>query len=239
MSPVGRAGTHARHHRPGLGNVYGILYFVKKSGQKMKNHQEEEASKCHAQRISNIISLILLCGLSSIPAKDLTADEIIVVPPNPTFENIFVEVFGQKGCYFGVLPTNPKTSITGNDIAIEFTEPAPSSSACEPIITPWEASVPIGHLPPGDYKVVVTVKVDDGSSYELGRVSFTVRDRLSVGGSATAVRVKRVICENLTRKKKKKVMVPDNADSWDCEAAGLKVNPGDKVRQTLIGRAVR
>jgi hypothetical protein len=55
-----------------------------------------------------------------------------------------------------------------------------------------------------------------------------------VGGSVTGVTPRRVICINVTRKQT--VQIQDGATSWNCEAAGLVVNPGDKVIQSVFGR---
>lgn len=56
-----------------------------------------------------------------------------------------------------------------------------------------------------------------------------------VGGSVTDVTPSRVVCINVTRRQI--VQIQDGAKSWNCEAAGLVVNPGDKILQTILGRA--
>lgn len=56
-----------------------------------------------------------------------------------------------------------------------------------------------------------------------------------VGGSVTGVTPSRVVCINVTRKQT--VQIQDGATSWNCEAAGLIVNPGDKILQTVLGQA--
>lgn len=56
-----------------------------------------------------------------------------------------------------------------------------------------------------------------------------------VGGSVTGVTPTRVICRNLTTRKT--VILRDGTRSWDCEAAGLTVNPGDRIQQTVTGTA--
>jgi hypothetical protein len=57
-----------------------------------------------------------------------------------------------------------------------------------------------------------------------------------VGGSVTGVSPRRAICLNQTTGQR--VIIPLwGAVSWDCGAAGLVVNPGDTIRQTVIGTA--
>jgi hypothetical protein len=57
-----------------------------------------------------------------------------------------------------------------------------------------------------------------------------------VGGSVTGVSPRRVICLNRTTGQR--VTIPlGGATSWDCGAAGLVVNPGDTIRQTVVGTA--
>jgi len=57
-----------------------------------------------------------------------------------------------------------------------------------------------------------------------------------VGGSVTGVSLKRVVCRNVTTDQEL-VIELNGATSWDCTAAGLVVNPGDRIRQNLVGRA--
>jgi hypothetical protein len=57
----------------------------------------------------------------------------------------------------------------------------------------------------------------------------------NVGGSATGLIIEKVTCKS----KGKPVTITINgaSDSWDCEQAGLEVNPGDKVEMKIIGVA--
>jgi hypothetical protein len=57
-----------------------------------------------------------------------------------------------------------------------------------------------------------------------------------VGGSVSAIRPRKVDCLNLTTRQRVSIEL-GVVTSWDCEAAGLIVNPGDKILQTVIGRA--
>jgi hypothetical protein len=54
----------------------------------------------------------------------------------------------------------------------------------------------------------------------------------AVGGSAECVDVTRVICYNQTQRRS--VLAPPGP-AWDCEAAGLAVEPGDRVMQYVYG----
>lgn len=56
-----------------------------------------------------------------------------------------------------------------------------------------------------------------------------------VGGSVTGVNPRRVICRNLTTGQT--ITIQLNSASWDCETAGLGVNAGDRIQQTVTGRA--
>ena len=57
----------------------------------------------------------------------------------------------------------------------------------------------------------------------------------SVGGSVTGMSPStgKVTCRNVTTKKTVKITIPAGVGSWDCEEAGLVVNPGDKIKQTI------
>ena len=69
--------------------------------------------------------------------------------------------------------------------------------------------------------------VCDSGSVEFGAAP--------VGGSAFGHRVQRVTCVNVTTGQS--VTAPQSEGAWDCEAAGLVVSPGDRVRQNVVGAA--
>jgi hypothetical protein len=56
-----------------------------------------------------------------------------------------------------------------------------------------------------------------------------------VGGSVSGVSPLRVICLNVTTGQQ--VVIRNSATLWNCEAAGLIVNTGDIIRQTVRGTA--
>lgn len=66
-------------------------------------------------------------------------------------------------------------------------------------------------------------------------LTLTRMDELPVGGSVTGVSPQRVICQNVTTWQR--VVIRDGARSWNCQAAGLVVNQGDIIWQTVIGPA--
>ena len=57
-----------------------------------------------------------------------------------------------------------------------------------------------------------------------------------VGGTVTGVNLRRVTCRNVTTRKSVVIKLP-GAMAWDCEAAGLVVHPGDRIRIDVNGRA--
>ena len=58
-----------------------------------------------------------------------------------------------------------------------------------------------------------------------------------VGGSVTGMTPMGAICDNLTVPQSVIVPVPPGDTTWDCEAGGLSVSPGDLVRVIGIGTA--
>jgi hypothetical protein len=60
---------------------------------------------------------------------------------------------------------------------------------------------------------------------------------VGVGGSLTGMSVTKgkVICRNVTTKQTVKMSIPEGARSWNCEQTGLVVNPGDIIKQTIMG----
>jgi len=57
----------------------------------------------------------------------------------------------------------------------------------------------------------------------------------NVGGSVTRMgpTMGRVICRNVTTRETVKIKIPAGVRTWDCEQAGLVVNPGDKIKQLM------
>jgi hypothetical protein len=113
---------------------------------------------------------------------------------------------------------------TGSGVAQRFHVPSGATRLFLGLADAWDGSSVTG--PPGFYD-------DNGGSFT---VTFTlVSSRVPVGGSVTGVDPRRVTCTNLTTRQT--IVIGDRARSWDCEAAGLVVNPGDKIQQTITGRA--
>jgi len=89
-----------------------------------------------------------------------------------------------------------------------------------------------------DVKIRVTNEVAGGEgSHTLayaGAFAHSIQLVEGMGGCVTGTSVKKVICINITRGKR--VVIKDGANCWDCEAAGLKVKPGDKVIIKVKGK---
>ena len=57
----------------------------------------------------------------------------------------------------------------------------------------------------------------------------------TLGSSLSRIEPKRAICKNLTTKKKKAYKLK-GAVSWDCQAKGLAVAPGDEIKLIILGK---
>jgi hypothetical protein len=81
----------------------------------------------------------------------------------------------------------------------------------------------------------------DGLAAESGdRVLLRVTGKAAgsggVTGTVAGVDTAQVVCKNRTTGRKVKLSL-DGADSWNCKAAGLVVEAGDRIKLTLTGRA--
>jgi hypothetical protein len=79
--------------------------------------------------------------------------------------------------------------------------------------------------------------IDDVRIYNRSLSASEVQQLyIGVGGSLTGMRAAKgkVTCRNVTTKKTVKITLLEGARSWDCEQAGLLVNPGDTIKQTMI-----
>ena len=96
----------------------------------------------------------------------------------------------------------------------------------------------------------VSVPLPDNREWDCEEAGLTVSpgDRIrqrvigqadgtsNVGGAVTGVAARRVRCENLSRRRRVSIRL-NNEDTWDCEAAGLRVRVGDMIAQTVRGTA--
>lgn len=89
----------------------------------------------------------------------------------------------------------------------------------------------------GNYlaELVVTDSLNAASAPDS--VMITAYSRPTAGGSATAMTVTKVVCVNVSTGKRVKLLDQGPDSSWDCEAAGLLVNPGDSIRMNVFGQA--
>src|SRR5437762_3505589 len=104
---------------------------------------------------------------------------VSIDPPNPdptTPITIRVGGMWRDGC----VPANPQIAISNNDVNFVLTAPG---GICTGALTPFKAEGKIAALPPGVYRVRVTV-----SSVEIATLPFVVSDpnaKLSVAPNAS------------------------------------------------------
>ncbi len=170
----------------------------------------------------SIIGMMLVYGIS-ISSQ---AASVAIIPPNPTdHEAIITAVYGVWGD--SCVPENAQASFSENVIHVDF-PPIPDGTGCFLSFTTWGELMWLDHeLPEGAYDVIVT-----RGEVELGRHSFRVKNSPS---TSTSIKIQQVTCNNLTTGKKK--VIKNSSSSWNCEAAGLKVHPGDKIERILLGTA--
>jgi hypothetical protein len=193
-----------------------------------------------AQWRTGLLRTLLLLGFSvSAWARGINILDTVIVPPNPTYQKIFVALYGFRSGYYQVLEdpqvfVSESEKIISVDLAID---PVPTGMDCLDASLPWESIVPVGTLSPGNYEVTVNVREGNSPPSEDSRSAFTVYQvgTSGIGGLTTGMTPKRVICRNLSRHQKK--VIRDGAGSWDCKAQGLIINPGEKIKQTVIGVA--
>ena len=170
----------------------------------------------------SIIGMMLVYGIS-ISSQ---AASVAIIPPNPTdHEAIILGLYGVEGD--SCVPKNAVVSISENVIHAHF-QPISEGAICFDAFTPWGEMVWLDHeLSEGVYDVIVT-----RGEVELGRHSFRVKNPPS---TSTSIKIQQVTCKNLTTGEKK--IIKNSSSSWSCEAAGLQVQPGDKIERILLGTA--
>jgi hypothetical protein len=176
-----------------------------------------------------IVVASLLSPLS-VSAQEPGTAEIEVVPPHPTPDDaITIRLSGTwpDSC----TPHGAAVSRSGPEISIELEFPI--FLVCLQVLTPWALEVTIGQLPAGIYGVIVGFRAVEGPRI-IGRAEFAV-EAPSVGGVVMGVSPRRVVCWNLTTRRI--IVIADGEKSWDCEGAGLRVRPGDRLLITISGRA--
>jgi hypothetical protein len=97
----------------------------------------------------------------------------------------------------------------------------------------FTVTLPIGV---GGNKVLTATATDaEGNTSEFSR-AIEVVGIASVGGMMSGLRSGSATCRNLTTGQTVSMGLL-GATSWNCEAAGLVVNPGDTIRQAVQGTA--
>jgi hypothetical protein len=68
-------------------------------------------------------------------------------------------------------------------------------------------------------------------------ISFTGDgvSREPLGGSASGLHIDKVSCKNKTTGQKVAIKIDGVSTVWDCEEAGLVVDPGDEVSMKAMG----
>lgn len=94
-----------------------------------------------------------------------------------------------------------------------------------------------------DTTTPITVIGIGASNNNAGNVELYVDDisinieSFAISGSADNVKLKSVVCTNVTTGEVKTILKLGSATSWDCSAAGLKVSPGDVIKELITGTA--
>lgn len=77
-----------------------------------------------------------------------------------------------------------------------------------------------------------------GGTLKVNAASPQVTIEQNLGGMLTGMAASKstVSCQNMSSRPRQKVTfsLPPDARAWDCKAAGLIVNPGDKIKQTIM-----
>ena len=185
-----------------------------------------------------IVIVIFAFGNPAFPETITSVDQVIVFPANPNPNDyVHVILYGTEECLSAEDQRDPRVSISGKEIYIDFEQPPenPIIPICAPLIPKTLVTVPIWksieQLDIGNYRVTIR----HWKRGTLAKAAFSVTPKIDIGGLTTGLTTRRILCKNLTTGKKK--VIKGDVGTWDCEAAGLKVNPGDKIEQRVIGIA--
>ena len=182
----------------------------------------------YRQRRTIVFMLLLLWGaLTSIQAKGAFTTAVTIDPPIPTpRDSITLKLSDRVG---SACTTNTIT-IADNTIRVDLYDSNDSEHFCIAIIPPPQ-EIPINPLPVGSYQVTITYATGSDAPAEIGRASFMVKE--PVTGSFTPVKPVKVVCQNLTTRKRAVIRNP--GDFWDCQAAGLEIGQGIASRKRSLG----
>lgn len=161
---------------------------------------------------------------------DLTLQLRPSLPASYQSTTLLVEGTSTDGC----LPTLIGVTVDGGAINVLFYH---RQIACPAVVMPWNAIVELGDLPPGDHTATIRTSsfpppYPDPFPRTLGAISFTVSDR--VGGVLHGGAARKVVCRNLTTGQKV-IARGISAATTNCEAAGLLVQPGDRIEVRMRG----
>lgn len=187
----------------------------------------------HDQNESYTLTLQCLCGAC------LSSPDISVSPTSFDFggvkigfssapQTFTISNVDQGALVIGTISTTPSPSAFGilNDTCSEQTLPPGGSCTLNAVFAPTS---------PGPTMTTLTIPSNDPDT-PVFDVDLTGNGDgpATLGGTVTRVNPKQVICQKV-KPIKQKVVIQNGAPSWNCEAAGLVVQPGDVVKMTVKG----
>jgi len=119
------------------------------------------------RRLVGFLSIGLLIVTTLLLPSALTAqwdDYVIVQPSHPTAADEVSIIAGGMWAD-SCIPEYDDHSIQGNTIVIHAVIDVPPDVACATVITPWEFTTHIGHLPAGNYTVELHIFSQWGWEY--------------------------------------------------------------------------
>lgn len=132
-------------------------------------------------------------------------------------------------------PRFVKATVNGTSIDVILYNPTLQS--CTQVPLPWSERVELGYLAAGAYvatmRIVALPPPLPSSSTILGAVDLEVADPLAIAVHGASPR--KTVCVNRTTGQR--VVLKGEPGPWDCEAAGLVVQSGDRVGIRVFGQA--
>jgi hypothetical protein len=120
------------------------------------------------------IGLLVVAALFIPPTSTAQWDDYVIVqPPQPTAADAISIIVGgmwSDSC----IPQYHYHSICGNTIVIYAVVDVPPYVACATVMSPWEFTTPIGHLPVGNYTVELRIFSPWGWEYPPNFGYFSV-----------------------------------------------------------------
>lgn len=167
-----------------------------------------------------------LSGHLVFQVEDASNNQAKLTSPNPVPTGVFIHVAGTLDDATG----EQKIFVNGVEVASQITSIRPFG----PLEVPFNPGIGIGNVQ-DDFNLESFGGIID--EVRISDIALSPSEFLNappVGGSLTGVSPEKgtVICRNLTTRKRVKVPL-DTVTIWNCEDAGLIVNPGDKIEIQL------